>query len=128
MMNIRHYIFSKRIEKLIFRNLEWHSYLVTIWFFYHSYFTWNQIWGFWRCKICHFNTFRGSELWFLWFFTLFKHEYLRSRASRCLSLSSFPPVTFSQFYGVSRYSCLHLGSRIQEFWFKRLKSIKFFVK
>ena len=40
------------------------------WFFYHSDFTWNQIWGFWKCKICHFNTFIESEFWFLWIFAL----------------------------------------------------------
>ena len=47
----------------------------------------------------------------------FKHEYLRSPASTCLSLSSFPssPVTVIQLWILSRYSCLHLGSRIQEF-------------
>ena len=33
-------------------------------FFYHSDFTWNQFWGFQKCKICHFHTFRGSEYWF----------------------------------------------------------------
>ena len=36
------------------------------WFFYHSDLTWNQFMRFWKCKICHFNTFRGSEFWFLW--------------------------------------------------------------
>ena len=38
-----------------------------------------------------------------------KHEYLRSRASRCLSLSS--PSTFPvNSVSLSRYSCLYLGS------------------
>ena len=36
----------------------------------------------------------------------FKHEYLRSCASRCLSLSS-PPYLYVKLL---RYSCLHLGS------------------
>ena len=35
---------------------------------------WKQFWGFWKCKICHFNTFRGSELWFWWFFALFERS------------------------------------------------------
>ena len=48
----------------------------------------------------------------------FKHEYLRSRASRYLSLSSsFSSVTVSQLWTLSRYSCLYLGSRIQDFFF-----------
>ena len=43
-----------------------------------------------------------------------KHEYLRSRAYKCLSLSS----SVSSYLSVklSRYSCLHLGSCIQEFF------------
>ena len=45
-----------------------------------------------------------------------KHEYLRSRAYICLSLSSPSPshllkiYAFLSNYGLSRYSCLHLGS------------------
>ena len=39
--------------------------------FFHSDFTWNQFWGFEKCKICHFNTFRASESWFWWIFALF---------------------------------------------------------
>ena len=40
-----------------------------------------------------------------------KHEYLRSRAYICLSLSSpFPLVIISQFWPLSRYSCFFLGS------------------
>jgi len=39
-------------------------------FFYHSDFTWNQVWGFLKCKISHFNTIRGSEFLFLWIFAL----------------------------------------------------------
>ena len=36
-------------------------------FFCHSDFTWNQFCGFKKCKICLFNTFRSSWLWFfLW--------------------------------------------------------------
>ena len=39
---------------------------------YRSDFTWNQFWGFLKCKISHFNTFRDSVFWFLWFFALFQ--------------------------------------------------------
>ena len=42
-----------------------------------------------------------------------KHEYLRSRAYICLSLSSpfsSPPVTVIQIWPLSRYSCFYLGS------------------
>ena len=46
------------------------------WFFYHSDFTWNQFWGFSKCKICCFNTFRGFKLWFSWIFALLKGWYL----------------------------------------------------
>ena len=53
-----------------------------------------------------------------------KHEYLRFCASRCLSLLSFP-VTVTQLWTLSRYSCLCLGSCVHEFfhwlspvWFK----------
>ena len=47
---------------------------------------------------------------------LFKHEYLWSRAYKCLLLSS-SPVTITQIWPLSRYSCLYLGSCIQEFYF-----------
>ena len=40
------------------------------WFFHQSDFTWNQFWEMWKCKICPFNTFRGSEFWFVWNFAL----------------------------------------------------------
>ena len=40
-------------------------------FFYHSDFAWNQFWGFLKCKINHFNTFRGLEFWFWWIFCTF---------------------------------------------------------
>ena len=54
-------------------------------------------------------------------YVIIKHEYLRSRASICLSLSSPPSssgdlsinsYTFVSFSHstLSRYSCLHLGS------------------
>jgi len=39
----------------------------------------------------------------------FKHEYLRSRASTCVSLSS-PSSHLLAIYRLSRYSCLYLGS------------------
>ena len=43
--------------------------------------------------------------------TQIKHEYLRSRAYIRLSLSSpFSPVTVSQIWPLSRYSCFYLGS------------------
>ena len=38
-----------------------------------------------------------------------KHEYLRSRASTCVSLSS-PSSHLLAIYRLSRYSCLYLGS------------------
>ena len=41
----------------------------------------------------------------------FKHEYLRSRAYICLSLSSpFSSVMVTQLWALSRYSCVYLGS------------------
>ena len=67
-----------------------------------------------------------------------KHEYLRSCACRCLSLSSFlfPVVIQNHFFFqslfklctslLSRYSCLHLGSRIQEFF--NFYNLQFFKK
>ena len=39
--------------------------------FYAPDFTWNQFWRIWKCKICHFSTFRGSEFWFFTFLALF---------------------------------------------------------
>ena len=54
----------------------------------------------------------------VWIFRNVKHEYLRSRAYICLSLSSpFPPsssspVMVSQLWPLSRYSCCYLGSWI----------------
>ena len=39
---------------------------------------------------------------------IIKHEYLRSRASTCVSLSS--PSYLLAIYLLSRYSCLYLGS------------------
>ena len=40
-------------------------------FLYRSDFPWYQFWGFLKCKISHFTTFRGSEFWVLWIFALF---------------------------------------------------------
>ena len=78
-----------------------------------------QVWGHRQVRI-------GVFPWTAWCHTSLqvsgvqkvKHEYLRSRASRCLSLSSSfssSSVTVSQFLPLSRYSCLYLGSCIQEF-------------
>ena len=39
-------------------------------FFYYSVFTSNQFLGFWKCKISHSNTFRGSD-----FFIVIKYWY-----------------------------------------------------
>ena len=39
---------------------------------YNSDFTWNQFWGFYKCKICHCNTFRGPEFWLLRICALFE--------------------------------------------------------
>ena len=36
-------------------------------FLNHWDFTWNQFWGFVKCKISHFTTYRGSEFRFSWF-------------------------------------------------------------
>ena len=41
---------------------------------------------------------------------IFKHEYLRSRASTCVSLSSPASSHLLAIYWLSRYSCLYLGS------------------
>ena len=41
------------------------------WFFYYSDFTWNQFLGLLKCKICHCNTFRGSEFWSFYEFVKF---------------------------------------------------------
>ena len=41
-------------------------------FFHISNFTWNQFWRLYKCKICHFNTFRGSEFWFYQFLQFLK--------------------------------------------------------
>ena len=35
------------------------------WFLHHSDFTWNQFWGLYKFKICHFCSFHGSEFQFL---------------------------------------------------------------
>ena len=60
--------------------------------FLHGYLT--VLWGLQSCLI-HF-----------------KHEYLRSRASTCVSLSSSSSASsyLLAIYRLSRYSCLHLGS------------------
>ena len=47
--------------------------------FYHSDFTWNWFRGFLKYKICHFNTFTGSEFWFPWIFALFEGWNLPNR-------------------------------------------------
>ena len=54
---------------------------------------------------------------------IIKHEYLQTRAYKSLSLSSTSSPVISQIVHyiqlrLSRYSCLHLGSRIQEFYLK----------
>ena len=53
------------------------------------------------------TTAKGFGIWY------FKHEYLRSRAYICLSLSSpfsSSSVIVSQICPLSRYSCCYLGS------------------
>ena len=66
--------------------------------------------------------FAGNSqmIFFFSVFYHFKHEYLRSRAYICLSLSSssddsdissnFTHINHLIHHGLSRYSCLHLGS------------------
>ena len=51
--------------------LWWHNVAISE-FFNHSDFMWNQYWGFLKCKISHFNTFRDYEFWFQWIFALFE--------------------------------------------------------
>ena len=46
--------------------------IVDLSFLHHSDFTWNRICVFWKCKIYHFCTFRGSDFLFLWIFALFE--------------------------------------------------------
>ena len=73
------------------------------WFFYQSDFTWNQFWGIEKCKICHFNTFKGSEFWFSWFFVLLEGcnwpKYLNSEPKNDKSgifwTSSFSKIDFT---------------------------------
>ena len=83
----RLYIFKKRtvthdpqksreyppLDSLFFsqRRLKSHSVEIS-WFFYHLDFTWNQFWGFYKCKMCHFSTIRGSEIWVSWIFAPFE--------------------------------------------------------
>ena len=59
------------------------------WFFHHSDFTWNQFLGFYRCKICHFDTFTlrhwiwiFMNFWALWMlkFTKLKNSELLKTA------------------------------------------------
>ena len=38
--------------------------------FIRQHFTWNQFWGFSKCKTWNFDTFGSSEFWFLWIFAL----------------------------------------------------------
>ena len=45
-------------------------------FFCHTDFLWNHSWRIYILKICHFNTFRGSELWFSCIFAFFEGWYL----------------------------------------------------
>ena len=52
-----------------------------------------------------------------------KHEYLRPRAYKCLSLSSSSSsnrYSISEVFPLSRFSCLYLGSCIHEFFIKYL--------
>ena len=64
-----------------------------------------------------FYAFWATKVYML-MIPLFKHEYLRSRAYICLSLSSSDshlssnliPFIIFQSLLLSRYSCLHLGS------------------
>ena len=52
-----------------------------------------------------------------------KHEYLRSRAYICLSLSS-PLVMVAQLWPLSRYSCFYLGSLHPRNFVKNLAKLK----
>ena len=66
---------SQNLSKFDFEKglLQMQTHSVEIWwFFYYSDFTWNQFWGLWKCKICYFITFRGSEVWFFMNFCTFE--------------------------------------------------------
>ena len=60
--------FTPKYFKIHLKNIRTHFMIYfgicTVWKF-HIFpalsFTWNQFWGFYKCKICHFNTFTGSE-------------------------------------------------------------------
>ena len=57
-----------------------------------------------------------------------KHEYLRSRAYICLSLSSpFSSVIASQIWPLSRYSCCYLGSLHPRNFQKNVCSSQIFI-
>ena len=73
-------------------------------FFYHSDFTWNQFWGFLKCKICYSNTFRGSEFWFYEFlhflkaeiFQMNKNESHKNGKNGSFRTSRFSEIDFTQ--------------------------------
>ena len=73
-------------------NFQHHSVAIS-WFLYHSDFMWNQFWGFLKGKICHFNTFRGSEFWFFMNFCTFWRLKLTT-----LAKFRAPKMAKRQFY------------------------------
>ena len=75
---------STLLAKMFVKTLAWeHSVEISL-FSYHSDFTWNQIPGFEKYKICHFNTFslRQRILIFMNFCTLWKLKFTKSTKFR----------------------------------------------
>ena len=61
-------------------------------------FTWNQFWQFFKYKICHFNTCRGLEFWFVWIWALFKswnYQIDKIRSPKIAKNGSFSTSRFS---------------------------------
>ena len=56
-------------------------------FFYHSDFTWNQCWGFYKWKICLFNTSKSSEFWFFMNFCTLLFQIHNIRAPKMAKMA-----------------------------------------
>ena len=68
----------------------------------------NAFWAFNSC-IHHYFSWNAKSIPKLHIPSI-KHEYLRSRASTCVSLSSSASSYLLEIYRLSRYSCFYLGS------------------
>ena len=65
---------SEPVPFFITQSLLNHSVEIS-WIFYHSVFTWNQVYEFWKYKISHPNTCNGSEmLLFILFCTFWRQK------------------------------------------------------